>query len=148
MKCRKGYKKDGNRCIKNKSILGNLSNKKNSSLVIIIILIIAMALLVYFGYSYLSGGAKKGEPCGFDFQKCESGLFCHVAGISKSTGKMFGSCLDQPNYLGEIESCGPTVLACCGEGLVCATQPDGESYCFTILDNAYLNYPLVKKICY
>lgn len=125
--------------------------KKNNQLIFIGIIILALVVLVYFGYSslYGSSGAKIGEPCGFDFQFCEKGLFCHVAGISESTGKYFGSCSETPNYLGEIEACGPTILACCGKDLICAKQPDGNNYCFKKTDNVYLNYPIVnEKPCY
>lgn len=123
-------------------------SQKNTFIIIGIISLILIIFVIWLFLPSNTKGAKAGEPCGFDFQKCESGLFCHVAGISESTGKQFGACSDQPNYLGEIEACGPTVLACCGEGLVCATQPDGNSYCFRISDNQYLNYPIIEKPCY
>mgnify|MGYP001575990717 CR=1 FL=1 len=128
-----------------------MRKNKSQKNIFIIIGIIFLVLAVFVGWLFLSSGskgAKIGEPCGFDFQFCESELFCNVAGISESTGNQFGACSEVPNYLGEIEACGIKVLACCGEGLVCATQPDGNSYCFKESDNSYLNYPIIDKKCY
>ena len=90
--------------------------------------ILILVISLFFIYSF--GGANIGEPCGFDYGNCKTGLFCGVIGVSSTTGNQFGSCQIEPNTRGESDGCGQTIIGCCKEGLVCAIQPDGKSYCF------------------
>lgn len=128
-------------------------------MIIGILALLSIASLAGYIYYNEFMGVALGDPCGFDYGKCKSGLSCLPPAESGTiypenpvTGNSFGICGKGSNDRLIADVCGTDIIGCCEEDLQCGLiASENERLCLSEED--FKNFPdsytkVDEKPCY